>query len=155
MEKTIELISEDEKSYTTLIDGKKVTLFKVNAEEIKSKHDNDLFEASNYLEQDEIEDMLFFTRRIIQFVPKITEYERVAEDTTKLMERVYDILEPYKLCYLMHNLIKNTKIGIYGKAETFMKQIGLFNEDLEKIFNYMEEVKWEINLVIYKGFKNV
>jgi len=138
MEKSIELISEDDKSYTALVDGKETKLFKINIEELNAKHDRDLLEASKHLSKSDIEEMLFFTRRIIQFVPRITEYERVAVETTDLMERVYKALEPYKLSYLMHHLVKDTNPEIYGKAETFMKQIGMFNEYLEEIYKHIE-----------------
>lgn len=137
MEKSIELISEDEKSYTAIIDGKTTKLFKINIDEINSNHREDLLKASKFISEDILEDILFFTRRIIQFVPLITEYERVANKTTELMNKVYNILKPHNLSHLMHHLVKNTDPKIYGKAGTFMRQIELFNEDLEEMMKFL------------------
>jgi len=138
MEQEFKIISEDEKSYLAEIDGKPVKLFKINLEELEFKHTNDLFNASGHIPLKLIDEILFFTDRLLKFIPSVNEYEPVAKQMVGYMNKIYDILKPHKLSHLMHHLVKDTDPNIYGKAQTIMKNIERLHKDLEKMKEFLD-----------------
>jgi hypothetical protein len=134
----IEVISENDKTIEVKVDGKKVTLFKINVEEMNYKHQEDLYKASTYLTKNDVSNALYFTKRILQDIPNVDEYKETANELTSYMVKIYDILSPHKLSHLMHHLVKETDPKIYGKAQTFTKYAKLFYEELEEIIDFMD-----------------
>jgi hypothetical protein len=136
---SIKILEEYDKYYVGEVEGKPVKFFKIDFEELKVKHENDLYLASEYLDEDDVKDLLFLSNRLIQFTPNVLEYENVATELTAGMNKLYDKLKPHKLSHLMHHLIKETDPNIYGKAQTIMKQIHRLHYDLKKINQYINE----------------
>jgi len=139
MKEQIELLSEHKKYYTAKIKGKPVKLFKINIEEMKLKHIDDLLNASKYISKTTLNESIKVTRGILKNIPKINEYEKISKFVVTLMNMIYYDLKPHKLSHLMHTLVKNTDPNIYGKAQTFIRQIEMFNEDLEKIKQFVDK----------------
>jgi hypothetical protein len=139
MEQKIKILKDEKDYYIAEIEGNPVKLIKIDLKELQDKHENDLYLASTHLEEDNINDLLFLTHRLIQNTPNVIEYETVACELTAGMNKLYNKLKPHKLSHLMHNLIKETDPTIYGKAQTIMKQIHSLHYTLQKINEYINE----------------
>lgn len=139
MEDKIKIISEQKDCYIADINGRSVKLFKIDMNELKIKHENDLYLASKLLLNSDIYNLLDLTKRIIQFTPDVDHYKNVADKVTELMESIYSKLKNHNLSHLFHHFIKEINPDIYGKAQTFMRQINLLHEDLTKIHQFINE----------------
>lgn len=139
MEKTIKILKDTKNYYIVEIEGRPVKLLKIDKTELEFQHTNDLFNAASIINPNTLNDAIKETRRILENIPTVDKYERVADYMVRLMNVMYDNLNPYKLSYLMHHMIKNIDPNIYGKAQTFMDQIKQLNKDLEIIKKFTEE----------------
>jgi len=139
MEEQIELLSETKEYYMAKIKGKPVKLIKIDIKELKDKHNSDLLNASKYISPTTLSEAIKVTRKTLKDIPNVNEYRNIAKFNVTLMNMIYYDLKPHKLSHLMHTLVKNTDPNIYGKAETFIRQIEMFNEDLEKIKKFADK----------------
>ena len=146
MNEIIELISEDSSKIVVRRNGEKIKLFKIDTEAMENKYNYDLYKASECLRKEVIKNALKFTEKLINQVPNVNEYESEANKLFLIMKDLYLLLEPHKLSYLLHHLIKDTDPEIYGRAQTFMKQVEKFHDMLLLIFNfYTEEAKKDLD----------
>lgn len=140
MEETIEVVSEDKKTIVGKINGKVVTLHKIDMDEIKNNHNEKIDKAAIAISFDKLEEALTFTIDILKDCPSINEYEEYANNAVELMKSMYHDCQPTDATSLFHQLIKNTEISIYGKAQTFIKQVTIFNETIVEILNIKKEL---------------
>ena len=139
MEAEIKIQSEQKDCYIADINGKTVKLFKIDMEELKLKHENDLYLASRHLSNADIHELLVLTTKILQFTPDVDHYKGVADKVTDLMENLFSKLAVHDLSHLFHHLIKDINPEIYGKAQTFMRQINLLHDTMSKIHQFINE----------------
>ena len=138
MEETIELISETEDSYIANIDGKHVKLFKIDTQEIKDRWAKTISEASHVIPKHEFKEMVKLLIEIINNVPTVAEYERVSNRLSAHIDKLYKIVSPFcnqHFSNIFHHPYKNINTEIYGKAQTFMKEVRSLLDTMEEIGN--------------------
>lgn len=135
----VNVLYEDDNSFVAEIDGKPVKLFKINIEELKINHKRDLYFAAVKLPLLLIKDSLEYVNSIINNIPTVDDYEFIANEVVKFLYKIDIIIRPEKLGHLVHHLIKDIDPNYYGKAQTFMRQINLFKNDLEVLIKFKKE----------------
>jgi len=126
MEETIELISETDDAYIANVDGKQVKLFKINTTEIKERWNRNIDTASKLISKYQFESMLKILINVINNVPTVDEYERISNNIAAHINILYDDIAPscnHGFSNIFHHPYKNISTEIYGKAQTFMKEI--------------------------------
>ncbi len=140
MEETIEVLSEDKKTIVGIMDGKPITLHKINIDAMTRSHNEKIDKAAIAISFDKLEESLTFTNDILKDCPYINEYEEYANKAIELMKSMYHDCQPGDATSLFHHLVKETNPSIYGKAQTFIKQVTFFNETIVEILNVKKEL---------------
>jgi len=130
------IINENDQSCTVLVDGKETKYIKIDTEKLKLNHISDLQKASEVLSTRNINQALFFTKGILKSPPSVVQYEKAATEIVRLLKRFYFDLKPHNLTHLVHSLIKNISTDVYGKAQTFIYQVELWNNDIKVIHEF-------------------
>lgn len=142
MEETIEVIAETNDGYIANINGKEVKLFKVDSNEIKERWNKNIFEASKLISKHDLETMIKILIEYINRIPTVVEYERVSNRVAKHVNKLYDIIAPkctQSFSNIFHHPYKNITPDIYGKAQTFMKEIKSLLDTMNDIGKCMLE----------------
>ena len=142
MEETIELISETDDSYIANIDGKHVKLFKINTNEIKERWKKNVDEATKLIPKHHFEVLLKILISTINNIPTVAEYERVSNNIAGHINKLYDMIAPncnQHFSNIFHYPYKNISTEIYGKAQTFMKEIKSLLDTMNDIGKCMVE----------------
>ncbi len=132
----IKIISESKKYYTAVIDGKPIVLYKLDVDSIKQNRINDLKKSAEIIPDVLFNQILAFTNDLLENIPNVDEYEKVADEVVVLMELLHKELRPHCLTYLVHQSIKHISPSCYGKANTFTHQIKMFNDMLKEMNEY-------------------
>ncbi len=140
MDKNIKVIAEDKDSFTAMLDGKEIKLYKINIDEIEIKRRTDLYKAAGHIPKELIVNALYLTSRTLDKIPTVDDYEDIATIAVDYMNQIYKYLRKNKLSYIIHYLIKNTDPYIYGRAQTFMKNIRYFDTDLRIIQDFQVDM---------------
>ena len=142
MKETIELISETDDCYIANVDGKQVKLFKINTTEIKERWEKNVGKATKLIPKHHFEVLLKILINTINNVPTVVEYERVSKNIAGHINKLYDFVSPscnQHLSNIFHHPYKNISTEIYGKAQTFMKEIKSLLDTMNDIGKCMVE----------------
>ena len=142
MKETIELISETDDAYIANVNGKHVTLFKVDTNEIKERWKKNVYNASKVIPKHHFEVLVKILITNINNVPTVVEYERVSKNIAGHINKLYDFVSPscnQHLSNIFHHPYKNISTEIYGKAQTFMKEIKSLLDTMNDIGKCMVE----------------
>ena len=138
----IKITGETDKSYTAVIEGKEVTLFKVDREELDRKYIENLRTISSILPNKNVMEMLNALVVVRNNIPDVYTYEKVATELSIVIDKLYHILAPYcnKDTYnIFHHPYKKISLELYGKAQTFMKNVEMLFEDIVQICDFKLE----------------
>jgi len=135
------LIGEDDKSYTANIEGKIVKLFKIDTEPINSRHNESVYQASKCLRNDTVYEVFNYISMILNNIPTIDKYEEIAKQVTTYLKEVEIILLDNECINFVFYYIKDIDPSIYGRAQTFIKNITMVKEDFKNIINFQNEKK--------------
>ena len=121
--------------------GEIKTLYKIDLESLKESHYKRVRQVAEKIDKNEIDFLITHVNTLIKRKIDINEYEGIASALSKRLEKIYiQIGEPN----LFHHSIKNINPCIYGKAQTFYRELESLNELLKEVKKEMEE--------IYNGF---
>lgn len=133
----MEVIGEDDKSYTVLVNNEKTTkFFKIDSDELKIKHLKDLQEAEKYISKRNLDMAMFFVGGLLKYHPTIDKYEESANNVVGLLKRFHFDLKPHGLTHLVNSLIKDIDLDTYGKGQTFLHHLRLWYKDLKVINDF-------------------
>ena len=138
----IKITGENDKSYTAIIEGKEVTLFKVDREELERKNIENLRTISSILPNKNVLEILNALVVVKNNIPDVYTYEKVAIELSIVIDKLYHILAPYcnKDTYnIFHHPHKEISLDVYGKAQTFMKNVEMLYEDIIQICDFKLE----------------
>jgi hypothetical protein len=128
-----QIINEDDRSYTISLNGIVTRYIKINPEELKIAHLRDLELASQYISERNFGIAIFLVNGFLKYPPTVDVYEESATNVVNILERFHYDLKPHGLTHLVHSLIKNISVETYGKAQTFLHYLRLWNQDLKVI----------------------
>lgn len=137
----IKIISENDRSYIVSLNGVETRLFKLDPEKLKLDYLNNLKEASKHISKRNLDSAIFLVNGFLKYPPTVDRYEESSNNIVGLLKRFHYDLKPHGLTHLVHSLIKNIDIEIYGKAQTFLHNLRLWNQDLKVIKAFKDEIK--------------
>lgn len=129
MNSEIKILGEDSKSYDAEIDGKRVKLFKIDKDEIKNRRIQSLQYAAEKIDEPCFIGLFKLVEYCKNNIPTVDKYEQLAIDISEILDLVYDQVG-HKYTNIFHYYFKDISPSIYGKAQTFMKNINMLYDDL-------------------------
>jgi len=125
----IEFLNEHERYYEALIGGKNVILYKVDKDKIQQDYLINLKKVSKTLSLNNIIPLYNLLKESIKNTPNVDQYEKIADSISIEIDKLYYLTKSDKSS-IFHHPYKQINPAIYGKAQTFMKNIKFLFEDL-------------------------
>lgn len=135
----LEVIREDNKVIIAKerSTGKEIRMIKIDREEMKRAHDERIAKVALELKVLSATVLIRKLAKILSTEITVSSHNEVASELTELLELSYDEVGNPNL---FHHPIKNLDPEIYGKANTFLKEVNLLFETMVEVFQHMKKL---------------
>lgn len=134
-----ELVENKEDHYLIREKGgtKTFKAFKIDMDKIKESNDESNRKVAKKFSFEDLKNLVIHLERILNNVPTVDKYEKEAIELTKRLNSCYNIVGVPNLFW---HPIKNIDPTIYGKAQTFLKQVFQLFETMHDVAQIMKEM---------------
>ena len=133
------VIEETENYYFVRnVEGKEIKLYKIDQEEIKRIHRASIEKLAKGLTREMVDSLTAELKNILSLGILLNEYEDLAKNLTQKLTECYEIVGRPNL---LHYYIKDIDPDVYGKAQTFLREVKSLHEVMEEVREYMEEME--------------
>lgn len=132
---------EDKVSYVNS-KGQRCVVVRVDTVAIELRHKADIDRAARCLTEETLTALEVFTSYLRNHEPTVGSYKEEAMTMSKILEEAYAQVGPssMKESNIFHHPIKQINPEIYGKAETFMKELKKLEALLEEVREAKEKI---------------
>jgi len=130
----IELVEDHDKYCMVSIDGKLVKAHKLDLEQLQRIHRESIEKLAKGLTREMVESLISMLTRILYLDLFLKDYLRTAEHLTNLLKNYYEIIGSPNA---FHYYIKNIDPEIYGKGQTFLKEVESLLKMMDEVLSYM------------------
>jgi len=131
----IQILEENEKSYTAIVDGKKVVLWKIDTEALDRKWNEKVKQAGKYRKLKELRSLINDLEIYHKQSPSVDDYEEIATNIANTLDNFIKDTPPAYNVY--HTLFKYIHPECYGKAQIFSKYCNQLLEMLNDMYKYI------------------
>jgi len=118
-------------------EGEKVKAYKINLDEVNKLHEESVRKVAERLNKDDIFQILAVLTDILNDIPDVISYEVVATKLACNLQLLYDKVGSPNL---FHHPIKNISLEVYGRAESFVREVVQLYETIIEIAEMMKEM---------------
>ena len=133
------VIEETEDYYLVRnVEGKEIKLYKIDQEEVRRIHRVSIEKLAKGLTREMVDSLTAELRNILSLGILLHEYPDMARN---LVDRLKDYYEAVGRPNLLHYYIKDIDPDVYGKGQTFLKEVESLHEVMEEVGECMEEME--------------
>jgi len=126
-----ELVEELSDRYiVTNKEGKRLVLYKIDSDATQTKHNEEIKKAAKFLNREEVTHLFHKVKTLQKNPPTVVDYYDLAAEIAKTLQNFYNQIGSPNI---FHQPVKNIDPEIYGKAQSFMRQLEILKNILKEI----------------------
>ena len=134
------IVIEDTPDYYLVrnVEGKEIKLYKIDQEEVRRIHRASIEKLAKGLTREMVDSLTAELRNILSLGILLHEYPDIAKN---LVDKLRDYYEKVGRPNLLHYYIKDIDPDVYGKGQTFLKEVESLLGLMDEVVDFMQEVE--------------
>ena len=120
------------------VEGKEIKLFKIDQEEVRRIHRASIEKLAKGLTREMVDNLTAELKNILSLGILLHEYPDIAKN---LVDKLREYYETVGRPNLLHYYIKDIDPDMYGKGQTFLKEVESLFGVMNEVAEYMEEIE--------------
>jgi len=134
------VVIEDTENYYLVrnAEGKEIKLYKIDQEEVRRIHRASIEKLAKGLTREMVDNLTAELKNILSLGILLHEYPDIAKN---LVDKLREYYETVGRPNLLHYYIKDIDPDMYGKGQTFLKEVESLFGVMNEVAEYMEEIE--------------